>query len=286
MSPLSTPKSDWRDQLTLYDSLEDQRHEVYLRVELSDRRYENVLDGNQLITHVMVSQSDARRVVDNRGGFGGILEDHHQLTVVGCEKDEIVIERGRYDDLDLMMDIEREFQFVPEFIWLYGTMDDSKQEAAINGYTERFEWLYNQKEDHGLNHVTLTPLAKGLNREHFKQYRDLYNRLGINRYAIYGVQTPSTKELAERIDISTSVLDPDGVLVIGRGSPNDIRKLPSRVDGVAGLRYWKKECNLTADGYSSERLAMWFDKVKRALRKENEQSRLDDYPEVGVMING
>jgi len=31
---------------------------------------------------------------------------------------------------------------------------------------------------------------------------------------------------------------------------------------------------------------MWFDQVKRALRKENEQSRLDDYPEVEVMING
>lgn len=64
------------------------------------------------------------------------------------------------------------------------------------------------------------------------------------------------------------MLDPEGILVIGRQAPEDVAEFPDLVDGVAGYWNWKETCNLTADGYSSEDFASWFHKVKNALRTE------------------
>lgn len=137
--------------------------------------------------------------------------------------------------------------------------------------------LQAKRERLPLDHAEFIPLAKGLHAEHYEQAKDVYDKLGVNRVAVYAVQTPKLDTLIWRIEQVIDVHDPDGILVIGRQSPDDVAQLPDRVDEVAGYWNWKNACNLTAEGYSSEEFVKWFHKVKKARRdrRTDRQSRLN-----------
>lgn len=215
----------------------------------------------------MVNYSEAKRYFENRDGeFDEILEPHQTLTITGTEDDEDTVDRPRWDAIDFFTDIDRKFRYVLDWGWVYPNMPSSNQQDIIDRYVDRVKWFYEKTEELGLNHVKLIPLGKGLHREHHLRAAEVYEQLGVERIGMYGVQTPSLKKFIWRTEQAIDVFDPEGVLVIGKQSPDEVAQLPDRVDGVAGLRNWKQACNLTADGYSSEGLARWYYNIKEKLR--------------------
>lgn len=266
MSPERPRESPENVQLTLDGSVsgDTDRADVVYRIEPHGRYLRCIQD--RTIQHVMVNLSDAVRVVENRGGFDQILGPDHTLTITGTEDDEVVLNRSRYDVVDFYAQIDRPVQVIPDWAWAYEGTDATLLEKGIDRYWGRFEWLYTeaQKRD-DLDHVEFRPLAKGLGADHYKRAVETYDRLGINKIAIYGAQTPSLKKLTARTEQAVSVFDPESLMVIGRAAPQDVVQFPKQVDAVAGLRNWKKACNLTADGYSQSDLTMWHLKVKKAL---------------------
>ncbi|WP_188148081.1 hypothetical protein [Haloferax sp. AS1] len=257
-----------------------------LRLEPSGK-FIDLLKDDPSIEHVMVTLSKAERVLENYGGFNNILQPHHKLTIVGTEPDATVTNRGRWQEIDLYAEFEREARIIPDWLWVYHRMEPDQQLENVEKYLSRFEWLYKRAEEMGLPHE-ITPLAKGVSIDHFEESKETFDRLGIDRFAMYGVQTPSHYDFCERIEQASAVLNPDGVLTIGRGSPRQVGMMPEIVDETAGW-HWKRYCGLTSDGYSQYKLAMWIYKIKRALHAErtNEQSRISDFiQETEVAING
>ena len=254
---------------------------VHFRLELPDPRYEEILsdDTRMTVRDVMVNHTDAGKVLDTRGGFDDILEPHHRLSVTGTEDDEILVGRRVYDCADLLEEIGREVEYIPDFTWVYGTMSEEAQMKAVDIYSDRLGKLYELIEERGLSHVTVTPLAKGFKRSHFERLEETFKRLGIDRYAMYVVQKNSINRIVEDTRVSITVLDPDEVLVIGRGSPSDVAKLPNRVNAVASLRNWKNACGLDSDGYSDPDLFRWRNRVKEALEngRRGTQARMTEY---------
>lgn len=268
---------------------EDQpaRTEVIFRIE-PHGKYLRCVHENQITEQVMINYTPARGVIDNRGGFKNILEPYQTLTISGTEKDELTLNRSRYDVIDLFIDSDRSFRYVPDWSWVYGT--SSAALDAVDRYVGRVEWLYEEAESLGLlDKVEFIPLVKGVNPSHFERAIETYQQLGINRVAVYVAQTRSFPEIKTRVGQVISTNDPEGVLVIGRGAPHEISQLPDRVDGIASLRNWKKEANLTASGYSPEKLRMWKYKNEIALASGSTdvQTGLNSfYSETGVKIDG
>ena len=288
MNSHSIQRDSHRGQQTLLASLIAQYSQLQaiLRLEPSGK-FLDLLEADPTIEHVMVTLSEAESVLRNHGGFDNILQPHHKLTIVGTEPDPTVTDRGRWAEIDLYAEITREARIIPDWLWVYHQMEPEHQLENVRKYLDRFEWLYQTAEEMGLSHE-LIPLAKGLSQPHFKEARETFARLGIDRFAMYGVQTPSNYEFRDRIHQVATALNPEGVLVIGRGSPRQVEVLPEVVDEAAGW-YWKQDCGLTTDGYSQQRLAMWIYEIKRALETErtDEQSRIGDYlPDSEVVING
>lgn len=89
-----------------------------LRVELPDRRYEAVLDGNRMVTFVMLNLSAAMKLIENHGDFSAFLEDHHLLIICAAEDDEEIV-RNRYEVLAFLKNLSRSVYFVPDHIWVY-----------------------------------------------------------------------------------------------------------------------------------------------------------------------
>lgn len=288
MKSCSSQTDRRRGQQTLLASLIAQYPQVQaiLRIEPSGK-FLDLLEVDTSIEHVMVTLSEAESVLRNHGGFDNILQPHHRLTIVGTEPDPTVTDRGRWTEIDLYAKIEREARIVPDWLWVYHRMEPNHQLENVRKYLDRFEWLYKTAEEMGLPHE-LIPLAKGVAQSHFEEARDTFARLGIDRFAMYGVQTPSNYEYRDRIHQAAAALDPKGVLTIGRGSPRQVEMLPEVVDETAGW-YWKRECGLTTGGYSQQKLAMWIYEIKRALHTErtDEQSRIGDFLlDSEVVING
>jgi len=245
------------------------RNEVILRWD-PHGKFIRFNEGNQLVKHLMVNYSKAKRVFENRSGrFDSLIEPHQTLTITGTENDLKNLNRSRWSVIEFFEDIECEFRYVIDWSWVYKKkMSLAERRESIKDYTQRVEWFYEKAEELGLNHVEFIPLAKGLHEGHFAEQKEMFERLGIRRFAIYGTQTRSLSRLVNRVDQAIGVLNPEGVLVIGRQAPEDVAEFPELVDGVAGYWNWKESCNLTADGYSSEDFAKWFNKVKTALRTE------------------
>lgn len=245
------------------------RNEVILRWD-PHGKFLRFNQGNQLVHHLMVNYSKGKRAFKNRSGrFDALLEPHQTLTITGTEDDLDTLERPVWGVLDFFEEIEREFRYVPDWSWVYNKkMTPAERRESLDDYTTRIDELYEGAETLGLDHVEFIPLAKGLHDGHFAELVETFDRWDVDRIAIYGSQTRKLQRLVNRIDQAIDVLDPEGVLVIGRQAPEDVEDLPDRVDGVAGYWNWKEACNLTADGYSSEDFTTWFQKVKNALRTE------------------
>jgi len=243
-----------------------QRNEVILRWD-PHGKFLRFNEGNQIVQHLMVNYSKAKRYFENHDGeFDEILEPHQTLTITGTEDDEDTVDRPRWDAIDFLAGIDCEFRYVLDWGWVYPNMPSSNQQDIIDRYVDRVKWFYEKKEELGLDHVELIPLGKGLHREHYLRAVEVYEQLGVERIGMYGVQTPSLKKFIWRTEQAIDVFDPEGVLVIGKQSPNEVAQLPDRVDGVAGFWAWKQACNLTAGGYSSEGLATWYYNTKEKLR--------------------
>jgi hypothetical protein len=246
------------------------RNEVILRWD-PHGKFIRFNDGNEIVDHLMINYSKAKRWFDNHcGGFDSILESHQTLTITGTESDEKTTARPRWEVVDFLGEIDRFVRYIPDWCWTYDTMSDEKLEGAIDSYVERVKWFYEQKECEGLDHVEFIPLAKGLGGRHYAQAVDQYDVLGVNRIGMYGVQTPSITKFVQRVEQAIQVFDPDGILVIGKQSPQDVSRLPKRVDGTAGFWNWKEACGLTADGYSIEDLETWYNNIQRIQRHGGE----------------
>lgn len=260
------PDRPRRVQQTLGD-VED-RNEVIFRWD-PHGKFLRFSEGNRLTRHLMPNYSKAKRAFENRkNGLDGILEPYQTLTISGTEADSKTVDRSRFEVIDFFGEVNREFRYVIDGGWVYPNMPASNQTDMVDWYVNLVEWLYDQKEIYGLDHVELIPLAKGLYRSHYEQAEETYRKLGVDRIGIYAAQTRRLKTIISRSEQAIDVFDPRGVLVIGRQSPTDVAQLPDRVDGVAGFWNWKQACDLTADGYSSEDLAIWYNKIKEALQKE------------------
>jgi hypothetical protein len=217
----------------------------------------------------MANYSKARRAFHTReGGFGEILEPHQTLTITGTEADAKTVARSRWDPIRLFQEMTRPCRYIIDWGWVYSGMPADNQREMIDEYVDRVEWLYQKRAELGLDHVEFFPLAKGLRRSHYEQAAETYDQLGIDRVGFYAAQTRSLEKIIRRIEQVIEVLDPEGILVIGRQAPDDVAALPQRVDGVAGFWSWKQACNLTADGYSSEDFVQWFRQVKQALKSD------------------
>lgn len=266
MTPPPAESTD-RGQQSLDDCLEGSktRNEVILRWD-PHGKFLRFNDGNLLVQHLMANYSKAKRAFRRFQGFDAVLEPHQTLTITGTERDGITVNRPRWDVIDFFEEIDREFRYVIDWGWVYPNMPDSNKRKIIDRYVDRVEWFYEKVEELGLDHVELIPLGKGLHRGHYERAKEVYNQLGVTRIGMYGVQTPSLPKFIWRTEQAIETFDPEGVLVIGKQSPNEVGQLPERVDGVAGFWNWKQACNLTADGYSSEGLVTWFYNVKNELQ--------------------
>jgi len=245
----------------------EQRAEVIFRID-PHGKFLRFNKDNHVVSHLMVNFSRAMAVYENRPDtFREFVQPHQTLTLTGTEKDILTLSRPRQKVLDFIEELALSVRYVPDWGWIYEEgMDWQEQEEMVDLYVSRVEWLFHQRDRLNIGNVEFIPLAKGLHRAHYELAADTYDQLGVDRIAVYVGQTRSLNKIIRRVEQAIEVFDPSGVLVIGRQAPNEVADLPQRVDGVAGLRNWKSACNLTADGYSSEALITWYNKVKNALQ--------------------
>lgn len=278
MNESSNTPDTCSDQQTLPEVIRaarrrNSRPEVILRIE-PDGRYLRFARKVDRPLSFMVNHSDARRVLDNRGGFDGVIDRRHKLYVTATEKNKVVANRDRWTVFDFLAEFDREVTYTPDWGWVSKAQEDPRRLKAIGRYVDRVEWLSVKIEEHGLP-VTLRPLLKGLNAEHFRESVARYRRLDINEVAIYGVETPSNRELVTRTEQAILALDLVSVMVIGRGSPRQVAAFPRRVNAIASWRNWMDASNFSADYYSKFNLLMWIQRNRHALQQGHEVVQTD-----------
>jgi len=249
-----------RGQQTLHEAVNSHRiyepvRGVHPRVELPDEEYEEWLDDNREVVYVVINFSDAQEVIERDGDLDLVLEPWHIPVILGTEHDEDVNERTLQDVLDVL-EVAQPAIYVPDVVYSYNWMEDEIQENALEAYTGHVRDLQELVIEYDLD-VRLIPTNKGWKREHFVEYRDLYDDFDYRGFAFYAVQYTGGEAgnainvLRSHVRNAIAALDMEDVFLIGRLAEDDLLDFAPRVRGATGLRQWKDACS-TQDGLSQD----------------------------------
>lgn len=138
-------------------------------------------------------------------------------------------------------------------VYKQGDMEREVRLTNIENYLKGIHQLTRDLED---TRTTVIPLLKGTCREEFHRcYHGFRGEPGIKEildgsFAFYAGQYfgPEVgcriKQLEQHLWQMDTVCEPNGIFLIGFGSPDQLPRFPGSVVSIAGLRHWVDETNL------------------------------------------
>jgi hypothetical protein len=133
-------------------------------------------------------------------------------------------------------------------VYKEGDMDEDTRKDNIESYLKGIHWLYERFTN---KPTTIVPTMKGTTPE---EYRACYNGFrgvsGIKdildgQFAVYagqyfGVKGGGIRQLEDGLWAIDATCKPNGMFLVGYGSPWRLERFPGSVRGIAGLQHWIK----------------------------------------------
>lgn len=129
-----------------------------------------------------------------------------------------------------------------------GDMDEEARKDNIESYLRGIHWLYERFADEP---TIIVPTMKGTTPEEYQAcYEGFRGSPGIKdildgQFAVYagqrfGVKGGGIRQLEDDLWAIDATCNPNGMFLIGYGSPWRLERFPGSVMGIAGLQYWIK----------------------------------------------
>jgi len=171
-----------------------------------------------------------------------LLGPHQRLVVTGISRNEYVARRTLADTISLLTKVAP-VTHIPDAGTVYRADSEMESSGGVRAYGEHLQSLH-QAVTRIDAPISLLPLVKGFTSAQLDRLRSIFADFGYDSWAFYtaeytGAQNGNAVETM-RTDLGRAIaqLDPDRVVVIGRGSPAELEKLPPRVRAACTFRQW------------------------------------------------
>ncbi|MFD1635293.1 hypothetical protein ACOZ4L_15820 (plasmid) [Haloplanus ruber] len=264
MSSYSTPPSSRRGQQTLHEIAVSRLISqfpagIILRYEADNDQLEDFILGNKLITYVMFNFSDAVELVEEHESLHSYLSNWQVPIVTATEADDILKNRTR-DNIRHLLERIQPAIYIPDAGKVYGNDLKSKQRGGLREYRIRVDWVLDEIERQGWE-IEILPLAKAMEPWQFKEMLPWYRKHGFQNFAFYARQyyTHGNRfnDLRDHTNNLVDFANPDNIFMIALHGETHLRKLPSRVNGAAGLKQFIDDCN-----YDNDQFEPWRDDLE------------------------
>jgi hypothetical protein len=240
---------------------------------------------NRAVDTVMFPLTAARSVVNQHGNADTFFGPRTTVVTDNFVQDGILESFDKTEKREILRQFSPDYH-IPEVRSVYSHHDEAEQQRRIDTAMEETEWIASELAD---TPTKILVQMKGWKRWHFKRCLSKLRTLSTDFCVFYGSGYAGPgigNRLYDLIDDSKTmirVVDPEGVLLVGRQSPRDLRKFPPEVVAAAGKR-WIEESEQDDGLYSQEQFRTWADSVEPTLGSG--QTRIGTFASNGVVADG
>lgn len=234
------------------------------------------------IDTVMLSIDSARKLIDIHGETARTyFRDNQTVITTTTVHDDKLKELDWLKELDIVRRFGPDFHIPTEYSVYESSMSSSEQQKAISDCMEGTEWFAKRLENHS---TTVLMQAKGWLPWHFELCQPTMERLSTDFLVFYAAGYEA-RVYEPKADLETlvSVLNPSGILVIGKQSTRFLRRAPPEVVAAAG-GHWRGKSGLEEDGHDPRKHRSW--KVQAEQYLGSGQAILSSYSSTKVKENG
>lgn len=238
-------------------------------------QHRETFPGHSDVPYLFTKFSDAVWLENQLDSLDELLAPDQELILANVEEDEKLQGRTPDDEMRRVKTLQPAY-YIPSDRWVYeDTMTAEEQMEEIDRCMSGTREVYNRiNADNDLS-TTVIPLAKGWKRWHFERCRRTFEEINASYCAFDVTQYNSINMLLDDISRLIDVIGPDGVLLIGRTSPNHLRRCPPEVVAATGVSHWLANIRTSSGDFSREKYSAWAAEANAALR--NSQSRLEQF---------
>ncbi|EMA49327.1 MULTISPECIES: hypothetical protein [Halococcus] len=216
--------------------------------------------------------------------FNETFRPDQKLIVTTTQEDKYLVDLEVEEELEQIEEVRPDY-YIPHDRWVYRSMTADEQieqiDECMNGLLEIYEHL-----NEIASSTQIIPLAKGYKRWHFKRCLRTFEKIDTGYCAFDVTQYPGYRSMVRHATRLVDVIDPSGVLLIGRLAPDHLRRLPPRVVAAAGKSNWIRACRTESGAFSHEEFAAWEPSPRTALLKPTTLDHFTQSSDQEVDIHG
>lgn len=207
--------------------------------------------------------------------MGAMLGPEQKLILANVEKDELLLGRRPSDEIERIESLEPAF-YIPSDRWVYeDTMTQREQLEEIDNCLRWTREVTERVREHDDLSTWIIPIAKGWETWHFERCRQTFEELGLSYCAFDVTQYKSRNLIIEDVFRLVDVIEPTGVLLIGRLDTKTLKHCPPEVVAATGVNQWFENCKARGSGFDRQKYSDWAEKTNNALFSY--QAELDDF---------
>jgi len=271
-------------------STEDYPHGAIPKINPAVSKHRRLFTEHSAAPYLLTTFTNARWLENSPREYDSLMGPHQELIVANVEDDDDLVGRTPDDEMERVGALNPDF-YIPSDRWVYeDTMTPAAQLKEIDRCMSGTRAVYNRIQDRDDLSTSVIPLAKGWKVWHFERCRRTIDDLGIDYCAFDVTQYESIYMILDDVRTLIDVIQPSGILLIGRIAPDHLRRCPAEVVAATGVNHWRKNCEPASGELSREAYGNWATDANNALTtvpSETRQSRLDQFPGItGVQFHG
>jgi len=252
------------------------------RVKVPNVNVRRAVVSDASIDTVMLSIDSARKLVNlHRETANTYFREDQTVITTTTVHDDTLKELGWLEELDIVRRFGPDYHIPTEYSVYHSSMSSQEQEDAITDCMEGTEWFAKRLENHS---TVVLVQAKGWLPWHFELCQLTMERLGVDFLVFYATGYKARiDELNRDLESLISVLQPSGILIIGKQSTRFLSQAPPEIVAAAGGR-WRGKSGLEENGHDSTKHKNWKTDVEQDLGSG--QATLSSYGSIKVKKNG
>lgn len=240
-----------------------------------DPKHRKLLVGNEDVPWLASTFTNAVWLENRPDARTALREADQGLILANVEEDDLLLGRTTKDEIERVEAIQPEY-YIPSDRWVY---DESMTAREQIDQIDRSLWGTRKVTNYVRSDPTLgtkiIPLAKGWEPWHFERSRAVFEKLGFAYCAFDVTQYKSSDRVVADVSTLIDVIEPTGVLLIGRLSPSTLHECPPEVVAATGVNQWLTRCKTTDGVFKRTLYSEWTEIGNKALNSV--QTGLDEF---------
>lgn len=230
-----------------------------------DKYHRRLFAGHEDAPFLFTTFTNAAWFVNRPAAMEAMLSPEQKLILANVEKDELLLGRRPDDEIERIEALEPAF-YISSDRWVYeDTMTQREQLEEIDKclrWTREVTERVRERDDLS---TRIIPIAKGWEAWHFERCRHTFEELGLSYCAFDVTQYRSRNLIIEDVSRLVDIIEPTGVLLIGRLDMKTLRDCPPEVVAATGVNQWLENCKAHGCGFDREKYSDLVEKANKAL---------------------